>query len=230
MTTALDIITDAMRESGILTLQETPSNDEAVAGLSRLNRLVRNWSNTGNLAFERVTESFPLSNQVISYTIGSGGDFDTARPQKIVQAHVQQGSVDYALNIVSDKVYQSVIYKTIGGLPEMLNFTNEFPLATINIYPSPGSLYTLVLTSEKPLTEYATLSTSVSLPPGWEDALVSNLSLKLSPIYGQPVTPEMVAAAKESKAMISLNALRNNPMENQPTGFINNNIYSGFGT
>jgi len=230
MVTVLDMVTDAMQESGILTKTETPTNSEAQTGLKMLNRVLSSWSNTRNLAFERVTESFPLNNLVTSYTIGSGGDFDTVRPTKIIQAHVRQGNTDYNLDIVSDKVYQGVVYKSIGGLPEMLNFTNEYPLATINIYPAPSTIYSLFITSEKPLTEYAAITTTVDLPSGWIDALIYAMAVRLGRIYGQPTDPELRALASESKAMISLNAIRNNPLESQPSpNSAGDNIFSGYG-
>lgn len=231
MTTVLDIVKDALQESGVLTQTEDPSNSEAQTGLKMLNRLVSSWSNNAILQFERVTEEFALTNLGITYTIGSGGDFDTTRPTKIVEAHVQQNNVSYSLEIVPDAIYQSVVYKTIGGLPEMLNYTNEYPLGTINIYPAPSGTYTLFITSEKPLTSYSSLASTVDLPPGWEDALIYNVGVRLASIYGQPVDPRFEALAKQSRASISMNALRNNPLQSQPSvRRTNNNIYSGYYT
>lgn len=231
MTTVLDIVKDAMQECGVLTKTETPTSEEAQTGLKRLNRMISSWSNTGTLQFERVTESFALTDLDFSYTIGSGGDFNTVRPTKIVQAHVRQNNIDYNLDIVTDKVYQGVVYKSIGGLPKRLNYTNEYPLATINIYPAPSGTYTLFITSEKPLTSYATINTTVDLPPGWIDALTDNLAVRLSSIYGQPVDPELKALASQGKAMIALNALRNNPLQSQPsTNRATNNVLSGYYT
>lgn len=231
MVTVLDIVTDAMQESGILTKNETPTNDEAQAGLKMLNRLVGSWSNSSVIQFERVTESFALTG-VASYTIGSGGDFDTVRPSKIIEAHVRQGNTDYPLSMISDSIYQSISNKsTGGGISEFLNYTNEYPLATINLYPIPSSVNTLFITSEKPLTSYASISTTVNLPSGWQDALTYNLAVRLGRLYGQPTDPELTALARETKALISLNAIKNNPLQSQATMATNvNNIYSGYGS
>lgn len=231
MTTVLDIVTDAMQESGILTRDETPTNGEAQTGLKMLNRLLGSWSNSAKTQFKRTTESFPLVSGTASYTIGSGATFDTTRPTKIVEAHIRQGNIDYPLEIITDKVYQSVTYKGIGSLPEVLNFTNGYPNATINLYPAPSAAYTLFITSEKPLTTYATTATAVDLPPGWQDALTYNLAVRLAKVFGQPTDPELTALARQSKASISLNALRNNLLEDKPTfGRNTNNIYSGYGS
>lgn len=231
MTTVLDIITDAMQESGILTQTESPSSSEAQKGLRLLNRLVSSWSNSALMQFERVTESFTLSNGTESYTIGSGGVLNTTRPTKIVEAHIRNGDIDYSMEIVTDKTYQRVTSKTSGGIPEILNYTNEYPLGTINLYPSPSAGYTLFITSEKPLTSYASTATTVSLPDGWEDALTYNLAVRMARVYGQPLDPELQGLARQTKAMVTLNVLRNNPLEwgNTSTG-LNNNIYSGYGS
>lgn len=230
MTTVLDIIKDAMSESTILTKDEDPTNGEAQNALRILNRMLGSWTNSAALQFERVTESFPLNNLQTTYTIGTGGDFNTTRPTKIVHAHVRQSNTDYNLDIANDAKYQSITYKSIGGLPEVLNFTNEFPLATINIYPAPSSIYTLFITSEKALTSYPTTATTVNLPPGWEDALVYNLAVRLARVYGQPTDPDLKELARASKASIALNALRNNPLQSQlSTKGSDDNIYTGYG-
>lgn len=231
MVTALDIITNAFQDAGIIDQVESPNNKEAQTGLNRLNRLIGSWANSGNTQYERVTESFSLSSGTSSYTIGSGATFDTVRPTKIVEAHVRQGNTDYELITVTDKQYQSIANKDTGSLPEYLNYTNEYPNGTINIYPQPGGGLTLYLTSEKPLTTYATTATTVDLPPGWEDALTYNLAVRLASVYGQPVSAELQGLARESKAMISLGALRNNPLRSQVgTSRSTDNIYSGYGS
>lgn len=230
MTTVLDIVTNAMEECGVLTKSEAPTNEEAQSGLKRLNRLISSWSNSDTLVYERTTESFTLSSGTSAYTMGSGGDFNTTRPVKIVESHVRQGTTDYPLALVSDSIYQSIAVKSTGGLPEYINFTNEYPLATINLYPTPSTAYTLFITSEKPFSEYASINSTVDLPPGWEDALTYNLAVRLCGIYGQPVDQSLSSLARESKAMIALNTVRNNPFQSQVTSArAVNNIYSGYG-
>ena len=61
---------------------------------------------------------------------------------------------------------------------------------------------TLVLDSWKPLSTLAALTTSLSLPPGYERALRYALALELAPEYGRQVSEIVMAAAVESKAAI----------------------------
>jgi len=231
MTTVLDIIKDAMSEAGITTQNETPTNSETQDALRVLNRMIDSWSNSGTMIYTTPTESFSLTSGTASYTIGDGGTFDTVKPNKIVQAHVRIANIDYNLNIEPDSVYQGITYKTIGNIPEILNFTNAYPLATINLYPVPSQAMTLFITSEKPLTTYASTNTALVVPPGTEDALVYNLALRLSSKYGKKASEELKQMASSSKAAIALNTVRNNPLRSQALqSRTDNNIFSGYAT
>ena len=230
MTTALQIITRAMQKSGILTKSESPAADESSDALDALNDILSSWSNDSLCIYARVTESFTLSGGTASYTIGTSQTFNTVRPIFIAEAHIRQSTTDYPVEVISDEIYQGITDKAISrGIPFWLNYTNAFPAATINLYPIPSSALTLYITSEKELTQFSTLATVVSLPPGWKKALIDALAVELSPEYGQQITPAMVAAAKESKGSIMRAVLKTRGMDALPTGNIGRfNIYRGY--
>src|SRR5262245_31874723 len=135
MSTALDIIRRSMLKAGILTKTEMPSADEAIDALSDLNNLLSSWSNDSIVIYSRVTESFSLTSGAASYTIGPGMTFDTIRPIFIAEAHVRQGTTDYPVSVEPDEIYQHVTDKTTQGTPLIINYTNQYPTALINIYP-----------------------------------------------------------------------------------------------
>lgn len=91
MTTALGIIKSAMRKVGVLTKTENPSADEAQDGLEMLNDLLSSFSNDSMVIYARYSEDFTLSGGTGSYTIGTGGAFNTARPVKIISAFIRLG-------------------------------------------------------------------------------------------------------------------------------------------
>ena len=105
MTTALGIITSAMRKIGAIGKGESPSADEAVDGLEMLNDLLASLSNDSLVVYARTFESFTLQGGVSAYTIGSGATFSTVRPVKIVSAYVRDGGIDTPLEIVTDEQY-----------------------------------------------------------------------------------------------------------------------------
>lgn len=227
MTTALGIIKAAMRKAGVLTKNETPSADEAQDALDMLNDLIASMSNDSLIVYARTVESFSLVAGTKSYTIGSGATFNTTRPIKIVSAYVRSGTIDYPLQIVSDEQYASISVKSTGGTPEYLNYTNAFPQATINLYPSPSSADTLYLVTEKELSSFA-LSDTVSMPPGWKRMLIYNLAIEIAPEYGQPIPAEVGQIARESKGELKAAVMAAKPMQWDTGLEYADNIYSGW--
>lgn len=229
MTTGLVLVTKAMQKVGVLVKGETPSPDESSDVIDMLNDMLDSWSNESLLVYTLTTESFVLSSGVASYAIGSGQTFDTTRPVFINGAHVRSGTIDYPpVDIISDTEYQGLPDKSTQGIPYKLNYNNAYPYGTINLYPTPGSGYTLFLTSEKPLTNL-TLAGTVNLPPGWKRAIIYNLAIEIAPEFGQEVTPALVALAKSSKASIKRAVTRNRSLDStlfrSPQRF---NIYRGY--
>ena len=228
MTTASEIIKKAMQKAGVLTKAETPASDEASDGLDSLNDLMASLSNDSIFAYQRVTESFSLVSGTASYTIGSAGTFTTARPIKIIEAHTRQANTDFPITLISDTIYQGISDKTTQAIPYWLNYTNEFPTGTINLYPTPTAGYTLYITSEKALEEF-TLSETVSLPPGWKRMLIYNLALELAPEYGQQPNPATVKIAKDSRGAIARSVLKVRSMDALPYGTVGPfNVYRGY--
>lgn len=227
MVTALDIITGAMQEAGILYKQETPDADEAQDALNRLNAMIASFANESLLVTARTRESFNLTGAE-SYTIGTGGDFDTDRPTYIIEAHVDQGGVTYPIAAITDEVYERIQIKELTGIPEFFNYSNGYPLGRIYLWPKADASYALHLTTEKPLTSFAALTTQVSLPPGWEELLKYNLGARMCPSYGQPVSQELKYFAENSLRSIRVSVAKSRSMDAQPQNVSVGNIYSGW--
>lgn len=228
MSTALGIIKSAMRKAGVLVKSEAPSADEANDGLEMLNDLLASLSNDSMLVPARTLENFTLTSAT-DYTIGTGGDFNTTRPIKIISAYVRSGTIDYPLEIVSDENYAAIQLKSTGSIPDHINYTNAYPLATIRLYPAPTAGYTLYLLSEKQLSTF-TLNQTVDLAPGWRRMLVYNLAIELCSEYGQSVPPEVAAIASESKGEIKSAIMAARPMQWEQGIGNEGNIYSGWYT
>jgi len=200
MTTVLDVITGAAKLIGVLFKSETLANDEAQDGLDCLNDMLNSWSNDSGLTFANTRQSFNLSGGVAEYTIGTGGAFNTARPISITAAFIREGNIDYQLNIIGDIEYERITNKILStSIPKYLNYSNEYPLATITLYPSPAAAYQLWLITKKPLGTYTDLTDVISLPQGFIRAIKYNLAIEMSTQYG--VEPSNVVANIANKSL-----------------------------
>lgn len=230
MATARTIIKRALQKNGVLTKNESPSGDEASDGLESLNAMISSWSNDSLLIYTRLSESFPLVSGQASYTIGSGGDFDTVRPTQILTAFTRISNIDYNIGIISDVEFDGITQKNIGStIPEVMYYNGNAPLGTITIYPVPVT-GTLHIRSEKPLTEFTSLDTELEFPPGWERALIYNLAVEVSGEYGQPVEQLTYQIANDSLNKIKTAVARNKTMDMYAYNGSIDNIYTGWYT
>lgn len=205
--TGRDLVSASLRLIGAIAPGESVDSQEATDGLAAINRLIDSWSNENLLIYAITREQFTLVANTTSYTIGSGGDFNTTRPQWIERALIRDDSVtdpiEYTVSLLSNEEYSSIASKSVTSqIPYALYDDGGYPLRTLSLYPTPSAAHKLVLYSGKPLTTIASLDTSLSLPPGYERALVYNGALELSPEYGNPIDQTILAIAMDSKASI----------------------------
>lgn len=205
--TGQDLLTSSLRILGVLASGESPSANEANDGLVSLNSLIDSWSNESLLITSRVREVFPLVPSQQTYTMGVGGNFNTSRPQAIENALIQLTSnnpvIEIPMGILNKDQYAGVTLKTLLSTYPLYIYCDEnYPLANISVYPVPQTNNNLVLYSWKPLTNVASLTTALSLPPGYERALRYNLAIDLAAEYGRQVPEVAAAIATEAKAAI----------------------------
>lgn len=216
MTTARDIITKALNKVGAGFKGQAPASDEVNDALDMLNNLLQSLSNDSMLVYTRTWETFTLSTNTASYTIGTGKTFNTAKPLLIVESHIKNGNTDYPLAKITDENYNSLITdKTVGGIPTYFNYDNGHTFGTIRLYPVPQSAYQIFLLTEKELTTFA-LDDDVLLPAGWERMLIYNLAVELFPEYEQQIDQVVLKIAEDAKRLVRANIIRNRSMDALP--------------
>lgn len=230
MTTALDIITRAAKIIGVLHKSETMDSDESADGLVALNDMIASWSNNSLIIYARTWENFTLAGGTASYLIGTGQTFNTAKPLKIVAAFIRSGGIDYPLQIITDEEYQlGISLKTTQGGPSgYLSYDNAHPYGTIRLYPVPSAADSIYLLTEKAMTAFSALTTTVDLPAGFNEALAYNLAVRLAPEYGMKVTPEIIVTAKESLGSIKLAAAKARNLPYMPSEPMVGSAYTGW--
>lgn len=233
--TGRDLIEASLRLITALAPGENIEDGEAEDGLATVNRMISSWSNENLTIYAITEETFTLVANQQSYTMGSSGDFNTTRPLEIKRALLRDStvspSIDSPINIRTMAEWSRIPSKGVtSNYPFELYVEYTYPTATIQLYPKPTAAHTLVLYSLKELTQISTLSTSISLPPGYEEALVYNAAVRLAPEYGKNASQEIVAIALESKANIKrrnrkISLLRVDPAAQATGGWFN--IFSG---
>lgn len=205
--TGRDLVTASLRLIGAAAPGESLDATEADDALNALNRMISSWSTESLIIYTRTRESVAMTPSTATYTMGASGTYSSTRAQKIVHALVRDETVspaaEYPVKILSLEEWAGITQKgATAEYPHSLYHDGGFTQDTVTVYPVPTVAHKLVLYSEKPLSSISTLDTSVSLPPGYEEALIYNLALRLAPEYGRAVPDPVVMVATESKGAI----------------------------
>lgn len=202
MTTALDIITGTLQDLGVIASNETPSAADANVCLNQMNRMIASWQNDSLMIYTILNEIFPLTNAQ-TYTIGPGGNFNTQRPVKFVDAYVRdQFGNDYPMYLANQEEYSEIITKyTASPLPTVMYADNAYPLCNLTFWPIPqAGGYSANLWMWQQLQNFPSLTTVVSMPPGYDLTLEYNLVVHVANKFGKSVPSDIKMLATEAKA------------------------------
>jgi hypothetical protein len=206
MATHADMIKSALRRIGVLATGETLDSDQQADGLSIFNKMLDSWSTEKLLIPAEVREEFSLTSNDASYTMGPSADFNTTRPVKINSAKIEvQDSPAYELpvEIIGAQEWAAIDNKELTAEnPTKLYVEMTATTVTLKLWPVPTSANKLVLHSQKALTAVSTAQTTVTYPPGYEEALETNLCVRLAPEYGKQIDPVLFELARELKSNI----------------------------
>lgn len=207
MSTVRDLITAALLDLNAIASGESPTATEAADALRRLNLLLETWRLESLLVYALDTVTLTLTGAT-SYTWGSGGTINATRPvrlERAVQRRTASGqTLDYPLAVLTDAEYEGIGLKGLtSSIARWIYLDRAYPLASLFTYPVLPSGDTLLLYVWHPLTAFASLDTTVALPPGYELALQTSLSLELASMFRDcTVTPALAAQAIRSKALL----------------------------
>jgi len=200
-----DLITFALRASWVNGVGQTPLAEDMNDSLVLLRSLIGNWQRKRWLVPNLVTTSL-VSTGAQTYSIGSGQNFDVARPDKIESAYFRiintvapAGGVDMPLQIIQAREdYNRIALKSLVTIPTTLFYDSAWPTGTLYFWPiPPANLYRLFVTTKSTLPDYLTMTTPINLPPEYEQALIYNLAVRIAMNYGLAANPGHVALAKE---------------------------------
>lgn len=207
MTTAVQIITRAMRIARVIGKGETLDSDESADGLTALNSMLDSWQTERLSVYQIRSESFTWAGSQQSRTVGAAGNFVTDRPARVdgSSAFVSNG-IDYPIGdrgMLNVDAWAAIPDKTsTSTIPWLLYVEYGTALVTLYAYPIPSASISFTLRSWRHLQSFATLTDVLDLPMGYEEAIVFNLAERYGIEFGMQLLPAAQKIAVTSKANI----------------------------
>lgn len=210
MATAADIVQLALKDVGTLGVGQTALAEDSNDAFTKLKMMIAQWQAKRWLV-PSLQDVSAVGNGQISNPIGTGLFYNIQRPDKIQAAYVRllntaaPNQVDLPLRrIDSYEDYSQVCLKTLNSFPYAFFYDNQYPIGNVFIWPIPNNQYEIHLIVKSPFIQPTVLADDLIFPDEYQEALYSNLVIRLCNTYQINPMPSMVAIAKTS-----LNTIRN---------------------
>ncbi len=205
---AASLINLALKMAGVLGVGQTAQAEDTNDAFTLLNAMLAQWQRKRWLVYALVDTAF-VSTGAESYTVGLGENFNVARPDKIESVFVRytpNGSspVDYPLEIIEAREdYNRIPIKTLGTFPQIAFYDAQYPIGNLFLWPLPeATLFEIHITTKTVLSQFTNTTTSMALPPEYQEAIIYNLAGRLRPMYGLPPYPSIAGIANAALATI----------------------------
>ena len=207
---ALDLIRLALRDAQVNGVGQTPSDEENNDTFLHLNAMLAQWSRKRWLVFHLADVS-RVATGAASYSLMTGGDFDTPRTDRIESAFVRwitsNPPIDTPLAIIDAREdWNRITMKTLaaGGPPTAVFYDSGFPAGTLNFWPIPAAgLYELHVSVKAELSQISSMTDELVLPGEYLDAVLYNLAKRARVMFGEAPDQGLDSLAKGA-----LNTLR----------------------
>lgn len=216
--TGLDLVKAALREIGIINAVDEPSAEDADFALGLLNRIVDNINAERGQVYADALLSDTLTPALSPHTIGPVGATWTVaqRPVAIYAASLVNGTTRTPLRVFTGLEHWSgLVDPETSGTPTELSYVAEWPLGACYFYPVPDAALTVELYARVVLSAFD-LMTTITLPPGYQDAYILTLAEALTPAFGQAAQLSQMTVRNAAKARARIEA-NNAPSARIPT-------------
>lgn len=197
------IINRAMRLLSLIKSGSSPTTNESNDVLTAFNSLLDSWRNDKLTIYsvDEIVGNLTAAKQ--TYTLGpSGTDFVFTRPIDIENARLLWNGVNYPLEVLDQDQWAAIRVTTLNSnLPRYMYVTGDYPNTSLKFWPIPTTPMQVVLGVMHPVLSVA-LSDVLSVPPGYERMMASNLAVEIAPEFGATVGPELAKIARDSMALV----------------------------
>jgi hypothetical protein len=203
MTTAGEQINGALRLIGQLAEGETPSAATSQDALAALNQMIDSWNTERLSVFSTQDQVFMWPPNVLSRTLGPSGDFVGNRPILLDDSTYfidPASGISYGIKIINQQQYDGIAVKTVTSTyPQVIWINMDYPNIDMYVYPKPTKVLEWHFISVTELTQPATLTTTLSFPPGYLRAFRYNLACEIAAEFGVEPSPQVKRIAMTSK-------------------------------
>lgn len=202
MATGQSLVDRACRLIGVVASGDSATADESTDVLTAINAMIDSWRNDGLMAYASTEVSKAMVVGDASYTFATSADFNGVRPVEVKSAYMTIGTTLYPVQVITEEDWYAIEDRTVtSDLVEKVWYNPTMSSGTVNVWPVPNATNTLTLVVRTPVADLA-LGTTVSLPPGWEEAIVYNGAIRIAPEFEKQVPAYVDKIATASLAAI----------------------------
>lgn len=184
MTTVLDIIKSSLVTIKALAVGEAPGADMTTDALDKFNDVLETLSIQNLAVYQTVATVIPMVVNQASYTVGPGGIGQRPLSMNSIDSVMARYlGVDYEVQVVTQSEYDTLAVKQTTGIPAWMALNNDFPDATVSLFPVPYAPGTLTITQKQQFAAAAALADVVSMPQGYRRMLRLALAWELRNDY-----------------------------------------------
>jgi hypothetical protein len=210
MSVVQDLIDDAATTVGVKDLYNQQDATVNTYAFTVLNRMLDAWTGEQTPLFDIVDSQvgapipgFTLVGAQALYSLGPAALLGV-RPASIVDIYLlDNNNVSYYQEIINADQFARLIYKIAPGRPTQCYVNYNAATVDLTFYPTPSYVDTVHVLYSQALAAFTNTAQVIVYPPGWEEAFVLNLGVRLARRFGKPVTPDMMQAAMWAKNAIS---------------------------
>ena len=224
--TVEQIITDALRDISVAAAGEPVDPEDLSLGQTRLNDVIDEFKADRGLIYQVIRETYAVSANVASYSIGPGAAWQTAtRPTAIVAAGFINTAVtkpfEIPVRVYTDNEWVNVRVKSatstvVKGVWLETSFKQTAPIGSATIYVSPvctiaAQLALYLPTAFDEIAEDENgLATVLYVPPAYRKAFRTSLSVDLCDAFEVDLKQSLVS--KWNRSMKKIRRANSKPM------------------
>lgn len=220
--TGRTLITNVMKDIGKLGEGQPLDDGDAQYVLDRMNDWINSLALDGLLVYVYLRTVKVLASGTTSYTIGSGGDINIARPDhlpedgaRLIISNSATTPTTIPLRVFTEQEWRAIPQQTLASAYAQGVYYDRgwtAGLGRVSLWPVPNiGTTSLVLYTETVLSEFADLNTDYTFPPGYREFLRTNLPKKIAGGFGKSLSKEQIDAATE--AMVKVKRSNSQPPE-----------------